>query len=169
MLVAYVVTDVLGMVPNGLDPIVVATLALLAVASVAASRAGPLQEVAAGAFRIRFFEKKIEKLEDDVGTLEFVVRGLVTRHMLSHLRKLADTESDWVRFRWSMYSELEHLQDVGYVVPNDERGLQALISDHEHSDEEFHLKRYLQLTSTGWEYLRAWEKVSGEAGKLAHI
>ncbi|MEW2285364.1 hypothetical protein [Streptomyces sp. NPDC047841] len=154
VLVAYITY---GALSDQLNAAIVAAIGVIAITFLGFAHAGPIQEITTGLEGMRV---KFRGLQDQVDILRLVVRGLVTRYMLSHLRKLADLEADYVRFEWSMFRELDHLENIGYVTPSDQRGLQAIVDDHGQPGSEFHLKDYLRITSDGLEYLEAWAQVS---------
>ncbi|SEE87914.1 hypothetical protein SAMN05428954_4301 [Streptomyces sp. 2112.3] len=162
---------------NGVNPVVVIVLGILAATFLVFAHSGPIQEISTDlkSLKVKFQkqiqgqqeqikgqEEEINGLGDQVGILKLVVRGLVTRHMLSHLNKIAGLQDDYVRFEWSMYNELEHLDAMDYVAPHNGTGLQAMRNDHGHPGSELRLKDYLDITPEGLKYLDAWGQVSKE-------
>ncbi|MFI7408422.1 hypothetical protein ACIBU0_07115 [Streptomyces sp. NPDC049627] len=174
MLVAYIIVGSLG---DDLNPVVVIALGILAATFLVFAHSGPILEFSTDlkSLSVKFQEQirgqqqeisgqkeQINGLGDQVDILKLVVRGLVTRHMLSHLEKIAGLQDDYVRFEWSMYNELEHLDAMGYVAPHDGTGLHAMRNNHGHPGSELHLRNYLDVTPEGLKYLDAWAQVSKE-------
>jgi hypothetical protein len=92
-------------------------------------------------------------LESDVRALQVAISGLVTKFEVVHLEKLATDGPAVVRFGEIMLSELTHLDAMGFIVPLDHRGLNALRHDHGSGLTEFDLKAYAAITQEGREYL----------------
>jgi hypothetical protein len=97
-------------------------------------------------------EARQDVLEGEIRALQVTLTGLVTKFEVIHLEKLAGEAPAVVRFSEIMLRELEHLDAMEFVRPTDLRGLNA-IRDHSNWLDDFDLKRYIEITREGREYL----------------
>jgi hypothetical protein len=62
--------------------------------------------------------------------------------------------------------ELDRLDAMGFIKPKDEvRGLNAIVDDHAGDPDEFDLKKYVEITDDGADYLELRKRLKdGESG-----
>lgn len=108
-------------------------------------------------------EKRQHELETEIEALQVAVTGLVTKHELALLEKLAGEGRGVVRFSQIMVQQLDHLDAMQYVVPLDLRGLNAIGDDHGSGLDDFDLKDYVSVTQEGRQYLSLRARLAAKA------
>ena len=104
--------------------------------------------------RFRNIENRQETLQSEVDTMRIVLEGIVTKWELDKLKGLAKDDPFMVRYRSSLYGELKHLDAMGYIRPQEGRGLRDIRNQYERNrHEKFDLKDYVRITDEGKEYL----------------
>ena len=93
------------------------------------------------------------ELESEIRALQIAVGGIVSKYEILHLEGLAGDGPAVVRFGEIFVDELTHLDGMGFVVPRDVRGLNAIRDDHGSGEDDFDLKTYVDITMEGREYL----------------
>jgi hypothetical protein len=116
--------------------------------------------------RLARAEARQNALESEVEALRVALTGVVTKYEWDHLKRLATEGEAKVRFRkdQKLQMELERLDSMQFVRPVDERGLNAIPLDHGSTADEFDLKRYIEITDEGREYLALREHLERGRG-----
>jgi hypothetical protein len=131
-----------------------------------AVKIGPL-EIGELRDEIHHIEKRQGAIEERQGTLEsrmvrMLITVLVTEFEVQKLKGLAAEGPFNVSFHWDMQNELKHLDAMRLVQPREGYGLVS-IQDHSQSGEQFDLKRYVQITDRGIEYLKLLNELQGSS------
>jgi hypothetical protein len=162
----YIISIPFGLVDRdnrlGTSEIVLA-VALLSALAFAAQDTYALTDLSFGSSGVSArFRRRVKALEEEVRALQVAVAGLVTKHELEHLGKLALEGPALARWRrdGSLESELYRLDAIEFLTAVDPRGIDAIRQDHAHDSSDFDLKDYVKLTSAGEEYLALREAVA---------
>jgi hypothetical protein len=91
--------------------------------------------------------------ESSLRTVQIVIKGLVTEFEYEKLIGLAGPIPFMVQFHNSMVEELNRLDAIRYVRPAPGYGIES-VRECDGTDRKFDLKRYVQITDDGLEYLR---------------
>jgi hypothetical protein len=103
--------------------------------------------------RLESLGDRQRRVEDNVAALRVAVAGLVTKFEDAHLNGLAARTPVVVKFNNHMVGELTRLDAIDFVRPTDPRGLNAIREDHGDDQDDFDLKRYVEITEKGLHYL----------------
>lgn len=157
---SYLVAVSLGLVTSAnrfTTPEIAIGVALLLAAAFVAQGSYVIRDLALGPTGVSAHFERIEKrqnvLETEMQALQMAVLGLVTKHELMHLEKLAGEGKAVVKFGNIMIDELNHLDAMQYIVPHDVRGLNGIEEDHGSGLDDFDLKDYVRITPEGRQYL----------------
>ena len=157
---AYLVAVPLGVIPPS-DRLstqeIALALLLFAGATLAAQSLYSIESLSFGPSGISAKVARIAarqgELESEIRALQIAVGGIVTKYEISHLERLASDGPASVRFGEIFFQELDHLDAMGFIVPRDIRGLNAIRQDRGSGLEDFDLKMYVDITNEGREYL----------------
>ena len=105
--------------------------------------------------------QKFQELRSDVKTIQFALRGIVTRHELEHLIALSASGPYPVQFGGPLWRELERLDAIGFISPTAQANGRLDTIRNRFGDEtipvekreQFDLKDYIQITNAAREYL----------------
>jgi len=101
---------------------------------------------------IRSLQDRQETTESRLRTIQVVTKALVTEFEYEKLRGLAGDVPFMVQFHNSMVSELNRLDAIRFVRPKPGYGIES-IRERDGADSKFDLKKYVEITSDGLEYL----------------
>jgi len=115
---------------------------------------------------VQRLQDRQSETETRLRTIQIVVKGLVTEFEYQKLRGLAGPDPFLVRFHNSMVQEVNRLDAIRYVQPNQGYGIES-IRQRDGNDQQFDLKQYIHITGDGLEYLRFREELLEATEKAA--
>ncbi len=107
-------------------------------------------------------QNDLKEQKDNLLTLQFLIRAVVTKQEIPKLERLSEEGSFDVWFSWDMYNELKRLDDIEFVRMRHHDGLNA-IKQFDGGKGPFNLKDFVEITPQGLQYLelrRELEKYS---------
>jgi hypothetical protein len=118
-------------------------------------------------FKAGGIEIEFQELQSDVRSIQVALTGIVTKHEIKHLRRLAEKSPYQVQYGEPLWRELEELDAKGFIKPTDDIGRGRLNTikarfGHESLDPNrpvFDLNDYVKITQSGEEYVQLYNSV----------
>jgi hypothetical protein len=99
-------------------------------------------------------QKQLQFQQAQIRSLQFTLRGILTRFEYDKIVGLARDEPFPCRYSDEMYNELKRLRALGLANNHAGTGLTTMKNAYGHTSQEFDLRRFFYVTEQGREYLR---------------